>query len=516
VVRHKFRFIDFALVISGFVLVLYAGLTLDIFANSSNHTPAAEALEFDELVAALIALFLGLVWAVRRLLRERRRITERATVEREMRILAFHDPLTDLPNRRQFDDALKAATASPPRAGASHGVLMLDLNGFKRINDVFGHAAGDEVLIHVAARLSRAIREGDIVARLGGDEFAILATHLPSAETATGLALRIIDEFKNKFSTGIGEHVVGTGIGIALMPQDGSSSAELLRKADVALYRAKGQGTSAMRFFEPEMDAKVRERDTLEQELRKAIEDNTIKSLYQPLIDLKSGSIRAFEALTRWSHSELGEISPERFLSIAEDGGLIGRLTDNLLSQACRDAGRWPQEVELAFNLSPLLLRDDGFPDRVLAILEATAFSPKRLEIEITESALVRDLDSAQRILGRLREAGVRIALDDFGTGYSSLYHLRNFKLDRIKIDRSFISAMARDKESDAIVHALVGLGAGLGFEVIAEGVENDEQRRLLIEHGCDQGQGFYYGQAIPAADALALTRNRGTNGGLE
>ena len=172
--------------------------------------------------------------------------------------------------------------------------------------------------------------------------------------------------------------------------------------------------------------------------------------------------------------------------------------------------------MELAFNLSPLLLRDDGFPDRVLAILEATAFSPKRLEIEITESALVRDLDSAQRILGRLREAGVRIALDDFGTGYSSLYHLRNFKLDRIKIDRSFISAMARDKESDAIVRALVGLGAGLGFEVIAEGVENDEQRRLLIEHGCDQGQGFYYGQAIPAADALALTRNRGTNGGLE
>ncbi len=211
-VRHRFRFLDFTVVAIGAALVLYAGLTIDIFANSPNRTPAGDVLEFDELLAALLVLFLGLLWAVRRLRRERRDTAERAAVEREMRILAFHDPLTDLPNRRQFDEALKAASGSPPKAGASHGILMLDLNGFKKINDVFGHAAGDDVLIHVATRISKAVREGDMVARLGGDEFAILATHLSSPETATGLALRIIEGLQSKISTTAGDHTVGVAI----------------------------------------------------------------------------------------------------------------------------------------------------------------------------------------------------------------------------------------------------------------------------------------------------------------
>lgn len=505
VVQHKFRFLDLFLVVAGVILVLYAGLTIDIFANAPTHTPAADTLEFDELLAVIVTLSLGIIWAVRRLLRERRQVAERAAIEKEIRILAFHDPLTDLPNRRQFDEALKAATASPPSAGASHGILMLDLNGFKKVNDVFGHAAGDEVLIHVASRLSRAVREGDMVARLGGDEFAVLSMHLPSSETATGMALRIIEALQKKITTSVGEHSIGVAIGIALNPQDGGTPVELLRKADIALYRAKEQGVSAMRFFEEDMDAIVHERHTLERELRRALEADKIENLYQPLIDLKNGKVRAFEVLSRWIHPSIGEIQPERFLSIAEDSGFIGLLTDKLLARACTDASQWEQEIELAFNLSPLLLHDSRLPDRILEILQTTGFSPHRLEIEIMESALVRDLDAAQKTFGRLREAGVRIALNGFGTGYSNLYHLRNFKLDRIKIDRRFVGTMEQDHESDAIVRALVGLGSGLGLEVIAEGIDNDHQRRLLIQHGCDQGQGVYYGGALSAADALAF-----------
>lgn len=511
--RHRYRFLDFTVVAATTALVLYAGLTLDIFANAPNHTPAAEILEFDELLGVLVVVFLGLLWAVRRMLRERRETARRAAVEREMRVLAFHDPLTDLPNRRQFDEALKAAVDAPPRAGASHAVLLLDLNGFKRINDVFGHPIGDELLIHVAARLSGAVRDGDMVARLGGDEFAVLATHLASSETATGLALRIIESLNKTIATASGEHMVGAAIGIALTPQNGADPAELLRKADIALYRAKEQGASAMRFFEPAMDAQVRDRDLLERELRRAIEADEIVNLYQPLIDLRTGQVRAFEAMPRWAHAELGTIPAERFLSIAEDSGLIGRLSDRLLERACNDARQWREDVELSFTISPLLLRDPSLPDRILATLATTCFPHHQLELGITESALVRDLDAAQRILGALREANVRIALDNFGTGYSSLYHLRNFKLDKIKIDRTFVEAMANDPESDTIVRALVGLGSGLGLEVTAEGVENEEQRQLLMTHGCYQAQGAYYGEAVPAATALALAQQADVTG---
>ncbi len=506
-VRHKYRFIDLTVVAIGTLLVLYAGLTLDIFANAPNHTPTADTLEFDELLAAIVVLFIGMLWAVRRMLRERREAARKSAVEREIRILAFHDPLTDLPNRRQFDDALKVATAAPPRAGASHGVLMMDLNGFKRINDVFGHGSGDEVLIHIASRISKAVREGDLVARLGGDEFAVLATHLPSSETATSLALRIIEGLRTPISTSTGQHIIGAAIGIALTPQDGSSPAELLRKADIALYRAKEHGTSAMRFFEPEMDARVRERHHLESELRKAIESEEIQIAYQPLMDLKSGRVRAFEALARWTHLEMGEIATERFMSIAEDSGFIAGLTDQLLVQACKDANSWSPDIDLTFNISPLLLRDAGLPGRILQMLASEDLAPERLELDITESALVRDLGAAPAVLGTLREAGLRISVDDFGTGYSSLYHLRNFKLDTIKIDRSFIESMASNSESDAIVRALIGLGAGLGLEVIAEGVESEEQRLMLIAHGCDQAQGFFYGGTVTAEGALGMSK---------
>ncbi len=506
--RHKFRFIDFVIVAAATLLVLYLGLKYNIFTDVPGHAQAPGTLEFDELLAVIAVLLAGLIWAVRRLLRERREVARRTAAEREIRKLAFHDALTGLPNRRQFNDALKAAAAAPPRAGASHCVLMLDLNGFKRVNDVFGHAAGDELLIHVGARISKAVREGDMVARLGGDEFAVLATHLSGPEAATSLALRIIEELDTAIPVAGDKHVIAAAIGIALTPQNGSSPSELLRKADIALYRAKAQGSSAMRFFEPQMDVHVRERNRLERELRAAIEAGEVLTFYQPLVDLKSGRIRAFEALARWTHPQLGEIVPERFISIAEDTGQIARLTDVLLKSACSEATAWPPEVVLAFNISPVLMRDSGLALRIMEVLESVGLPAERLELEITESALVHDLNAAQAALGELRDAGVRIALDDFGTGYSSLYHLRNFKLDTIKIDRSFVEAMATDHDSDAIVRALVGLGLGLGLEVIAEGVENEQQRRMLIEHGCDQAQGFFYGGAVSAMAALSLLRS--------
>jgi len=503
--RHRFRIIDFTIVIMAVLGGVYVALALDIFTNYTNHTPEALALEIDELIALSGIFLIGLIWALNRLRRERRENARRARAEREIRQLAFHDPLTGLPNRRQFAEALQAAVDAPPRSGASHGVFMIDLNGFKRVNDVFGHAAGDEVLLQVGGRITKAVRENDMVARLGGDEFAVLSTHISGPEAATGLAIRIIEELRQPIIASRGEHIIGAGIGIALAPQDGNDPAELLRKADIALYRAKSQSESAFHFFEEAMDAHVQERDGIERALRQAIEEGEIEPLYQPLADLKTGKVRGFEVRPRWVHPAMGAIDAERFIPIAEDSGLIGALTDLLLTRACADALNWPDNAELAFSISPVLLRDPGLGLRIIALLAKSGFSPRRLEIEITESALVRDMGAVQAALTSLRDSGIHITLNDFGTGYSSLYHLRNFKIDRIKIDRSFISAMTVDTDSSAIVKALVGLGTGLGLEVTAEGVETEDQRRILSAQGCQQGQGVFYGGAVEASAAASM-----------
>lgn len=478
----------------------------DVFVNAPGQPPQVQRLELDEVMGLATLLCAGLLaFAWRRLAEQKRETARRIAAEREARSLAMQDPLTGLPNRRHFDDCLRAAIAALPRSGAAHAVLMLDLNGFKKVNDVHGHPAGDELLIKVGSLLRHAVRDGDLVARLGGDEFAILATHLAGAEAATGIARRIIESMATPVSTGGGEYNVGTAIGIVLAPQDGTTAEDLMRKADIALYRAKGEGRSALRFFEPEMDAQVHERDSLERELRAAIGGDTLRPFYQPQIDLKSGKIMGFEALARWTHPTLGEIAPDRFIPIADDCGLIGPLTDDLLRRACTDAMSWPRDTLLSFNISPVQLIDATLGLRLMAILGETGLAPNRLEIELTESALVRDLDGAREILGAIRDAGVKIALDDFGTGYSSLYHLRNFKLDKIKIDRSFVESMAYDRDSAAIVKALVGLGAGLSLTVTAEGVEDASQRAMLIENGCEQAQGYFFSRALPADEALSL-----------
>jgi diguanylate cyclase (GGDEF)-like protein len=504
--RHKVRIFDGAVLVIITLTALFYCFEVDVFANEPGEGLKANTLELDE-VLLVSAIFCGglVIFALRRLAEQKRETARRIAAEQEIRTLAFHDALTGLPNRRQFDDALRAAIAAPPRAGGSHAVLLLDLNGFKRVNDVFGHAVGDEVLIRVAGRLSQCVRGGDLVARLGGDEFVVLSQHISGPEAATGLALRIIDSLDDAVQAGGSNHAIGAAIGVALAPQDGADPTELLRKADIALYRAKTQGKSALRFFEPEMDAQIQERDGMERALRAAIQAGDIQPFYQPLIDLKSGGIRGFEALARWTGENLETVGPDRFIPIAEDSGLIGPLSDQLLERACLNAHAWPAGMVLAFNVSPMLLRDPTFALRVLAILARTGLAPNRLELEITESALVNDFEAAQAALSGLRDAGVRIAIDNFGTGYSSLYHLRNFKIDRLKIDRSFVGSMASDKDSAAIVRALVGLGEGLGLQVTAEGVETLAQQRLLIEQGCDQAQGFLYSQPLPAEEVLAM-----------
>jgi diguanylate cyclase (GGDEF)-like protein len=506
VMRHRLKLLDGSALVVVMALIAFYCLEVDVFEHEGDGRPSIttnEAL----LIAALFCAGL-VVFALRRLSEAKRETARRIVAEQEARNLALHDALTGLPNRRAFDEALKVAVASPPKVGAAHVLLMMDLNGFKRINDVYGHGVGDEVLLHVGGRLARMIRGGDMVARLGGDEFAILATHAAGVEAATGLAQRVMDALEAPVNAGGTEHRVGVAIGIALTPQDGIDPAELRNKADKALYRAKEEKhrtPSAARFFEEGMDAQARERDALERELRVAIFNQSVQPFYQPLVSLDGGRIIGFEALARWTSPTLGEVRPERFIAVAEDTGLINDLTQLLLEQACRDASAWPTHVTLSFNVSGIVLQDPLFGLAVFKILTDAKLLPQRLELEITESALVRDLDAAVRALDQLRGMGVRIALDDFGTGYSSLYHLRVFKPDKIKIDRSFVDDIERDAGSAAIVRGLIGLGSGLGAQITAEGVETQAQRNLLWAHGCDQGQGFLFGEALAAEAASQL-----------
>ncbi|WP_242154264.1 putative bifunctional diguanylate cyclase/phosphodiesterase [Sphingomonas sp. BAUL-RG-20F-R05-02] len=505
-VRHRLKLLDGSVLAVVTALVAFYCFEVDVFETEGEGAPPITTNEV-LLIAALFCAGL-VIFALRRLAEAKRETKRRIVAEQEARNLALHDALTGLPNRRAFDDALAIAVASPPSLDAAHILLMMDLNGFKRINDVYGHGVGDEVLLHVGGRLARIIRGGDVVARLGGDEFAILATHAAGVEAATGLAQRVMDALEVPVSAGGTEHRVGVAIGIALTPQDGMDAAELRNKADKALYRAKEEkhrSPSAARFFEEGMDAQARERDTLERELCLAISERTVRPFYQPLVSLDGNRIIGFEALARWTSPTLGEVKPERFIAVAEDTGFITDLTQLLLEQACHQAATWPSDVTLSFNISGFVLQDPLFGLTVLKILTDAKLLPQRLELEITESALVRDLDAAVRALDQLRGMGVRIALDDFGTGYSSLYHLRVFRPDKIKIDRSFVDEIERDAGSAAIVRGLIGLGSGLGAQITAEGVETQAQRNLLWAHGCDQGQGFLFGEALAAEETHRL-----------
>ena len=463
------------------------------------------AWEVDDLIFVVFVLSIALiVYGLRRYWDLSREIKARISAELEARNLARHDPLTGLPNRRFFaeklDEYLRSASATQPLA-----VLMLDLDGFKKVNDMHGHAVGDKALAEFASRVAALLRADSVLARIGGDEFAIVMPKIGSLDDPAHLARRIAAAFAEPFLIDNMAAEFGVSVGIAIAPNDGTDLDELVRRADRALYRAKDAGRSSIRFFEPEMDAHVERRIQIERELRSAIASNLIVPHYQPLVSLDGNRIIGFEALARWQSEGLGYVPPDVFIPIAEETGLINMLGDQLFRRACLDANAWPANFILAFNISPIQLRDPTVGLRVLSILGQTGFSPRRLEIEITESALVQNVAVVQSVIDDLRSAGVRIALDDFGTGYATLTQLLSFHLDKIKIDRSFVSHLDKSEESLVIVRAILGLAKGLGLTTTAEGVEDAAELACLKANGCAEGQGYLFSKAVPAAEIPAL-----------
>ena len=495
-----------ALVLSGIALIVFAcSVFYDLPRKIFQFALDYEDWNVDDLI--FVGFVLSLIWMVygfRRFQDTSREIKARCNAELEARDLARHDPLTGLPNRRFFaeklDECLRSASDTQRVA-----VLMLDLDGFKLVNDTHGHGVGDTALIEFSERISGFLRADAMLARIGGDEFAIVMPKIESLDDPTNLAGRIVAAVAQPFLIDNARMDIGVGVGIAIAPNNGMNPEQLVRSADRALYRAKGEGRSFIRFFEPEMDAHVERRIQIERELRSAITSNLIIPRYQPLVSLEGNWIIGFEALARWESKNLGSVSPDVFIPIAEELGLIGVLGDQLLRRACSDANEWPTDLFLAFNISACQLREPAFSLRTLAILGQSGFSPHRLEIEITESALIDNIAVAQGVIDDLRQAGVRIALDDFGTGYATLTQLLSFHLDKIKIDRSFVSGLAKDKDNLVIVRAILGLARAFGLTATAEGVEDAEQLACLKENGCAEGQGYLFGKAVPAAEIPAL-----------
>jgi diguanylate cyclase (GGDEF)-like protein len=461
--------------------------------------------DLDDIIFVVFVMSITLmIYAFRRYRDLSREIKSRIGAELEARKLARHDPLTGLPNRRFFEERLEEYLGA---ASATHqaAVLMLDLDGFKSVNDTHGHAVGDKALCEFARRVSTIVRADAFLARVGGDEFTIIMPRIDSLDDPTSLARRIAAAVNEPFIVDKVTVEFGVGIGIAIAPNDGVHADDLVRRADRALYRAKAAGRSSVRFFELEMDAHVERRIQIERDLRSAIMSNGIVPHYQPLVSLDGNGIIGFEVLARWENGDSGFVPPDVFIPIAEETGLINGLSDQLFRRACLDAEAWPATFVLAFNVSPVQLRDPTLGLRLLTILGQTGFNPHRLEIEITESALVENIGVAQTVIDELRQAGVRIALDDFGTGYATLSQLLSFHLDKIKIDRSFVSRLDKSEDSQVIVRAILGLAKGFGLTTTAEGIEDAGQLAYLKANGCAEGQGYLFSKAVPAADIPAL-----------
>ncbi len=423
--------------------------------------------------------------------------------------MAHHDSLTDLANRVLFREHVEQALARARRYDEGFAVICLDLDRFKDVNDTLGHPVGDMLLKAVADRLRGCVRESDVVARLGGDEFAVLeiGSGLPSHVGI--LAGRIVEALGAPFDLDGHEVVVGASLGVAVAPADGADPDQLLKNADMALYRAKADGRGVFRFFEPGMDARLQERRALEVDLRTALANGEFDLFYQPLINAGTSQISGFEALLRWRHPGRGMVPPAEFIPVAEEIGLIAPLGEWVLRQACREAAWWPTDIRVAINLSPAQFRSRNLVQVVASALVASSLSPGRLELEITESVLLHDNEATLAVLHQLRALGVRIAMDDFGTGYSSLSYLLSFPFDRIKIDRSFVRDISERADCAAIVQSIASLGASLGMATTAEGVETGEQLQLLKAVGCTEVQGYYFARPQPAGEARRLLENR-------
>jgi diguanylate cyclase (GGDEF)-like protein/PAS domain S-box-containing protein len=437
-------------------------------------------------------------------------ITERRKAEARIAHMAHHDALTDLPNRVFYQERL-AQALDRDDPGKPVAVLCIDLDLFKHVNDSFGHPTGDRLLKQVAARMRNEVRGNNLAARLGGDEFAVVLTEDVTPNEVNEFAARLIDIISAPYEMGDDLRlVIGASIGIALSPGDGDTSEELMRNADMALYRAKAEGGGVHHFFEREMDRQAQKRRDMELDLRSALADGHFELHYQPLVDLAADRITGFESLLRWRHPDKGMISPADFIPVAEDIGLIVSLGEWVLRHACAEAANWPDDIKVAVNLSPVQFRSRNLVQVVVAALAYSGLSPHRLELEITESVFLAETEANLATLHQLRALGVRISMDDFGTGYSSLSYLRSFPFDKIKIDRSFVKDLMERPDCVAIVRAISGLGRSMNITTTAEGVETTDQLDWLRAEGCNEVQGFLFSPARPASEVAALLRRFG------
>lgn len=420
--------------------------------------------------------------------------------------MARHDALTGLPNRLELLDNLGAALDEAKRRSGQCAILLVDLDRFKTINDSLGHVAGDHVLQQVARSFETVISDEMTAGRLGGDEFAIVVPGIKDREEVEQLCLALVSALQGPFLYRDQRLFVGASIGAAIGPGDGESVEELVRNADLALYGAKSGTGNDIRFFDPSLHAHAEERRRIELALHGAIDAGEFTLAYQPLAEARTLDIKSFEALLRWNNAELGQVPPDRFIPIAEETGLLGRIGEWVLRAACKEAACWPEHIGIAVNVSPRQLRDPGFIVTLVSALTQAGLPPERLELEVTETIFLELTDETQKVLDQIRQLGVRLAMDDFGTGYSSLGYLRKAEFDTLKIDQSFVRAMSStDQESQAIVRAVVALAGSLGLKTVAEGVETEEHLRLVRELGCDKIQGYIFSKPISGADARTM-----------
>ncbi|PTW62214.1 diguanylate cyclase/phosphodiesterase [Breoghania corrubedonensis] len=478
--------------------LLIAAAYFDLFDLLFWYTRTHEAWQLDELLSAGFVVGLAaVIYAARRVADLRTEIRLRRAAESAVVRLTLHDALTGLPNRYKFERLFAAAireVAESPRA-----VMVLKVDAFNHVNDTYGHAVGDNLLLAVAGRLEMAIGAEGVVARIGANEFALVTKPLQHEIDISRLVQHLILTMEDPFRVLGNEVMISVSIGVARYPLDGRTSPQLLRRADVARRKQKGKGRSHYALFEERMERAITDFARMESALRTAISQDRIVPYFQPIQDLETGRTIAFECLARWNDPELGWVRPDRFISLAEESGQIGRLSDRLLRKACAAARGWPKDISLSFNISGLQLRERSLGLDILSVLGELGFNPARLELEITETALVRDVPVARESLDILSSTGVRVALDDFGTGHSSLRYICDFPIHKLKIDQSFVRTMCKRFESEQIISAVLGLAHGMGITATAEGIEDEAQMLALKRLGCDFGQGYLIGRPMPA-----------------
>jgi len=478
-------------------MALFIGIPLALLVIFIAFAASQQTLDMLLILSALF-FSIGVVWHTRRT------VERFAQSEAQAKRLAGHDILSGLPNRFLFNELIDAEIGRCARNKNSFALFYLDLDRFKEINDTFGHDAGDQLIIAITMRIARILRDNDRIARLGGDEFGILQSGVKDPRESAALAQRIFEAISEPFDLGDRQIFASISIGIAFCPQDAEDRNGIMNLADLALYRSKQEGRNRYSFFEPRMGEHLRMRKTIEDELRQALLCDGLSVEYQPVICNETKTMAGVESLVRWNHPAHGFLSPESFIGLAEERGLIVPLGEWVLRRACRDALNWPN-LRVAVNVSPIQFRHKGFVQSVSDILRETGLEPHRLELELTEGVVIEDAEQAENSIIELRALGIRMVLDDFGTGYSSLIYLRRFAFDKIKIDKSFLQYLELSGESAIILQSMVQLGRALGLTVNAEGVETPEQVAFLTGLGCNEMQGFLFSASISADEVTRL-----------